>query len=271
VGKVVVGDIELGEGAPLFLIAGPCVIEDETRCLDVAVSVKEIANRLNVPLIFKASYDKANRTSITSFRGPGIEAGLRILSRIKEELGIPVTSDVHSPGQVERAAELLDVIQVPAFLSRQTDLLLAAGKTGKVVNIKKGQFIAPWDMVHAVEKVRSTGNDRIVLTERGSSFGYNNLVSDMRSIPVMKRTGCPVVFDATHSVQLPGAAGGRSGGERDMVSTLALAAVAAGADGLFVEVHQNPDEALCDAPNTLAVSQLEPLLQKAKAISEVVK
>jgi len=270
VGTINIGNMVLGEGGPLFLIAGPCVIEGEARCTYVAGAVKEIAHHLNVPLIFKASYDKANRSSIGSFRGPGIEKGLKILSHIREEMGIPVTSDVHSPDQVERAAEVLDVIQVPAFLSRQTDLLLAAGRTGKVVNVKKGQFMAPWDMVHAVEKVRSTGNDRIILTERGSSFGYNNLVSDMRSIPVMKRIGCPVVFDATHSVQLPGAKGASSGGERDMVPTLALAAVAAGADGLFLEVHRNPDEALCDAPNALPLSELEPLLEKAKAVREAV-
>jgi 2-dehydro-3-deoxyphosphooctonate aldolase (KDO 8-P synthase) len=270
VGKVIVGDIEIGEGGPLFLIAGPCVIEGEARCTYVAGAVQEIANHLNVPLIFKASYDKANRSSIGSFRGPGIEEGLKILSHIKGELGILVTSDVHSPDQVERAAEVLDVIQIPAFLSRQTDLLLAAGKTGKAVNIKKGQFLAPWDMVHAVDKVRSTSNDHVILTERGSSFGYNNLVSDMRAISVLKRTGCPVVFDATHSAQLPGAEGGRSGGDRAMVPALALAAVAAGADGLFLEVHQNPDEALCDAPNALPLSQLESLLEKAKAVREVV-
>ena len=269
-GKVIIGDMVLGEGAPLFLIAGPCVIEGEARCTYVAAAVKEIANHLDVPLIFKASYDKANRSSIGSFRGPGIEEGLKILSSIREELEIAVTSDVHSPNQVDRAAEVLDVIQIPAFLSRQTDLLLAAGKTGKTVNIKKGQFMAPWDMVHAIDKVRSTGNDRVILTERGSSFGYNNLVSDMRSISVLKRTGCPVVFDATHSVQLPGAEGASSGGDRDMVPTLALAAVAAGADGLFLEVHQNPNEALCDAPNALPLSELEPLLEKAKAVREAV-
>jgi 2-dehydro-3-deoxyphosphooctonate aldolase (KDO 8-P synthase) len=246
-------DLLLG-GGRLFFVAGPCVIESESLVLDVAGELAELAKTHDLPLLFKSSFDKANRSSLGSFRGPGIEKGLAILARVKKETGLPVLSDIHDIAQVETAGSILDVLQIPAFLSRQTDLLLAAGRSGVAVNIKKGQFLAPWDMIHAVEKVRSTGNTRILLTERGSSFGYNNLVTDMRSIPLLARTGCPVIFDATHSAQLPGGEGDRSGGMAEMIPVLALAAVAAGCHGVFLEVHPNPTKALCDGPNSLRLT-----------------
>jgi len=272
VSKVVkIKDISIGGEHPLMLIAGPCVIESEQTALETARAIKKMTEELKIAFIFKSSYDKANRTSLGSFRGPGLEAGLKVLARVKEELGLPVTSDVHCREEVERAAEVLDVIQVPAFLSRQTDLFLAIGKTGKAVNVKKGQFLAPDDMRNIVEKIRSTGNEKILLTERGSSFGYHNLVVDMRSLPRMRKFGYPVIFDATHSVQLPAGKGKSSGGEREFVAPLARAAVAAGCDGLFLEVHPRPDEALCDGPNMLGLEELKVLLEEVLKIDEIVR
>lgn len=255
----------------LFILAGPCVIESPDLALEVAEALAGISQRLKLPLIFKASFDKANRTSIDSFRGPGLEQGLEVLARVKEATGLPVVSDVHWPHQAAAAAQVLDVLQVPAFLCRQTDLLLAAGQTGKPVNIKKGQFVAPHDMGPVVAKVRSTGNKKVWLTERGSSFGYNNLVVDMRSLSVMADTGCPVVFDATHSVQLPGGLGKASGGDRRFVPALSKAAVAAGAHGVFMEVHPRPDEALCDGPNSWPLDQAEELLAKLMDIYQAAR
>jgi 2-dehydro-3-deoxyphosphooctonate aldolase (KDO 8-P synthase) len=263
--------ITIGEGAPLVLIAGPCVIEGEGFTLAVAKGLQEVSRNLPIPLIFKASYDKANRTSISSSRGPGLVEGLRILKRVKEEVGLPVLSDVHSVGEVSQAAEVLDVIQIPAFLCRQTDLLVAAGRTGKPINVKKGQFLAPWDMAHVVEKITSTGNEQILLTERGTSFGYNNLVSDMKALPLMRGLGYPVIYDATHSVQLPGGAGKASGGNREFIPHLARAAVGAGVDGIFLEVHPNPEQALSDGANSLRLDDLSPLLKQLRAIDWIVK
>ena len=254
-----------------FLIAGPCVIESEASTRRHARFLSGLTERLKIPFIFKSSYDKANRTSHRSFRGPGLHEGLRILARLKKQTGVRVLTDVHSPEEAAQAAKVVDMIQIPAFLCRQTDLLLAAGETGKIVNIKKGQFLAPWDVEHAIRKVESTGNKRIVVTERGTSFGYNNLVSDFRSIPVMKEFGYPVVYDATHSVQLPGGGGTRSGGERQFVPTLAMAAIAAGADGLFIEVHEKPQNAKSDAATMLALKDLEGLLVKLKLIFRAVQ
>lgn len=258
--------ITVGPGQPLLLLAGPCVLEPGELGWEIAREMKDICARLGISYVFKGSFDKANRTSLRSFRGPGLEKGLRQLGRIREEVGVPVVSDVHEQGQVEMAAEVLDIIQIPAFLCRQTDLLVAAAKSGKTVNLKKGQFVSPWDMEHAVGKLRDGGCDRILLTERGASFGYNNLVVDMRSLPVMRGFGCPVVFDVTHSVQLPGGTGGTSGGQREFVPTLARAAMAAGVDGLFMEVHPDPDKALCDGPNSWPLDQVEPLLRQLLAI-----
>ncbi len=266
-----IGTVSVGDDQPLVLIAGPCVIENEEHTLRIATALCEIAAKVGGALIFKASYDKANRTSVLSYRGPGLDEGLKILDKVKRETGLPVLSDVHDVSQVAAAAEVLDVIQIPAFLSRQTDLLVAAGKTGRVVNIKKGQFQAPWDVENAVDKVRSTGNEQIMLTERGASFGYNNLVTDMRSLVIMRRTGCPVVFDATHSVQLPGGSGSSSGGQREFVAPLSRAAVATGIDALFWEVHNAPDRALCDGPNSLMLSDVETLWRQMMALDRVVK
>jgi len=252
----------------LFLIAGPCVMESVDVMIEVGRRCKAICDELGMAYLFKSSFDKANRSSVAAYRGPGMEQGLEMLARVKEELGAPVATDIHEPGQAQRVAEVADVVQVPAFLCRQTDLLLAAGKTGKCVNVKKGQFLAPWDMGNVVEKVASAGCKEIMVTERGAMFGYNNLVSDMRSIAIMRRLGRPVVFDGTHSVQLPGGLGDASGGERDMVATLVQAAVAAGADGLFLEVHPEPGKALCDGPTMLTPDQLEELLRRATAIRE---
>ncbi len=266
-----IGPISVGNDGPLFLIAGPCVIESEGLVLEVAAFLKDVSFNLGVPVVFKASFDKANRTSLHSFRGPGLEQGLKILEKVKREVGLPVISDVHEPGQLAQAAAVLDVIQIPAFLCRQTDLLVAAGQTGLPVNIKKGQFLSPWEMGQAVEKIRSTGNRRILLTERGTFFGYNNLVVDMRSIVILRRFGCPVIFDATHSVQLPGKEGSASGGQREFVDDLASAAVAAGADGIFLEVHPEPDKALCDGANSLPLSHLKGLLATLMDIRHLVR
>ena len=260
-----------GEEHPLVLIAGPCVIETEKECCQIAEKIKEIAIKANIPFIFKASYDKANRSSIESYRGPGIEKGIKILSRIKKEIGVPVLSDVHCCREIDIVQDVLDVIQIPAFLCRQTDLLLHAGKTGKPINIKKGQFLAPGDVEHIAEKVLSTGNKNIIFTERGAMFGYNNLVADMRSIVIMKKMGFPVVFDATHSVQLPGGMGSTSGGQREMIEPLTNAAVSVGCDGLFVETHEKPEEALSDSATMLPLERLLPLLKKAIRIREALK
>lgn len=269
--EIVVGNVKIGANRPLVLIAGPCVMESEADTLHVAERLMTICNGVSIPLIFKASYDKANRTSADSFRGPGLHEGLRILAQVKESLGIPVLSDIHSIEQVGPASEALDVLQIPAFLCRQTDLVVAAARTGLVLNIKKGQFMAPWDMINVIDKALLAGNDKVVLTERGVSFGYNNLVVDMRSLPIMRETGYPVIFDATHSVQLPGGQGTSSGGQREYVEYLARAAVATGIDGIFLEVHEDPDNALCDGPNSVRLDDLPLLLKKLKAIDAIVK
>ncbi|MBI3606811.1 MAG: 3-deoxy-8-phosphooctulonate synthase [Nitrospirae bacterium] len=267
---VAIDGLVLGQGHPLALIAGPCVVENEALCLHVAERLQIITSSLEIPYIFKSSYDKANRTSGASFRGLGMEEGLRILEKVREKIGVPVLSDVHSIEDVHAAAEVLDVLQIPAFLCRQTDLVIAAARTGKVVNVKKGQFLAPWDMKHVVDKAVSTGNHRLLLTERGSCFGYNNLVTDFRSLPIMRQWGYPVIFDATHSVQLPGGAGHASGGQREFVAPLARAAVAVGCDGLFMEVHPDPDRAPSDGPNMLPLDQVEGLLRELLRIREAV-
>ena len=264
------GQLTIGGNSPLVLIAGPCVIEDEFTTLTIAERLQEIAASVGVGLVFKASYDKANRTSVQSYRGPGLKKGLQILSQVKSATGLPVLSDVHDVSQVAPAAEVLDILQIPAFLSRQTDLLVAAGESGRIVNIKKGQFQAPWDIDNAVGKVCSTGNQQILLTERGASFGYNNLVTDMRSLVIMRETGYPVVFDATHSVQLPGGAGNASSGQREFVAPLSRAAVATGIDALFWEVHECPDRALCDGPNSLPLDEVEGLILKMLEIDRIV-
>jgi 2-dehydro-3-deoxyphosphooctonate aldolase (KDO 8-P synthase) len=252
--------------SPFFLVSGPCVIEDEAVTLRIATRLKEMTDSLGIPFTFKASYDKANRTAITSFRGPGMTDGLRTLAKIKETLEVPILSDVHRISEVAPAAEVLDVIQIPAFLCRQTDLILAVARTGKPVNVKKGQFLAPWDMVNIVEKIQSVSSVQPMITERGVMFGYNNLVVDFRGIQIMQQTGCPVIFDATHSVQLPGGAGSSSGGQREFAPILARAAIAAGADGIFLEVHEDPDNALCDGPNSLPLDELPGLLVQLQAI-----
>jgi len=267
---VQIGDLTIKKNGPFFVIAGPCVIENEEITLHVAEFLKETSEALNIPIIFKTSYDKANRTSVESFRGPGIDSGLKTIRRVREATGLPVLSDVHSAEEVRKAAEVLDVIQIPAFLCRQTDMLLAAAGTGRAINIKKGQFISPAEMGQAVRKVTSTGNNNILLTERGSFFGYNNLVVDFRSIPIMKAFDFPVIFDATHSVQLPGGSGSCSGGQREFVENLARAAVAAGADGVFMEVHPDPDSALCDGPNSLPLDQVRPILGLLKEIHNLI-
>ncbi|MGC8719144.1 MAG: 3-deoxy-8-phosphooctulonate synthase [Thermodesulforhabdaceae bacterium] len=257
---------EISSNDRFFVIAGPCVMESYELMVYVAGVLREICQSLGVPYIFKSSYDKANRTSINSFRGPGLEKGLEWLSRLKDRLGVYVLTDVHSPEEAKRAGEVCDVVQIPAFLCRQTDIVTAAASTGRIVNVKKGQFMAPWDMERVVEKVRSCGNFRVILTERGTTFGYNNLVVDMRSIAIMKTFGVPVVFDATHSVQQPGGLGACSGGDRQYAPVLARAAVAAGADGIFIEVHPEPDKALCDGPNSLKLNEVEDLLKSLLAI-----
>lgn len=265
-----VNGIVFGENNPLVLIAGPCVIETEKDCCQLAEKIKDIAVKANIPFIFKASYDKANRSSIKSYRGPGVEKGIKILSKIKKEIGVPILSDVHSCSEIDMVQDVLDIIQIPAFLCRQTDLLLHAAKTGKPLNIKKGQFLAPWDVKHVAEKVLSTGNKNIIFTERGTTFGYNNLVADMRSIVIMRDMGFPVVFDATHSVQLPGGMGSTSGGQREMIEPLTNAAVSVGCDGLFIETHEKPENALSDSATMLPLDRLLPLLKKAIRIREAI-
>ena len=266
-----IGGVKIGGDNPLALIAGPCVIESEDHARAIASDLKAMAGELGLPFIFKASYDKANRTSISGFRGPGLKDGLAILNRIARDFSVPVMSDVHAVHEVSEASDALDAVQIPALLCRQTDLLIEAGSCGKPVNIKKGQFMAPWDMANAIEKVMSTGNSQVLLTERGTCFGYNNLVVDMRSLHVMRETGCPVVFDGTHSVQLPGGQGRSSGGQREYVPLLSRAAVAAGCDALFLEVHDNPDKARCDGPNMLALARLRPLLLAVREIDALVR
>jgi len=266
--EVQIGSFKAGGGHRPFLIAGPCVIESEQVVMDTAGSIAEIAKSLGIPYVFKSSFDKANRTSITSFRGPGLEKGLEVLKKVRDRLGIPVLTDVHTEEQATAAGKVIDVLQIPAFLCRQTDLLVAAAKTGKVVNVKKGQFLSPIEMGNAVKKVEECGSRRILLTERGSSFGYNNLVVDMRSFPIMRSFGYPVVFDATHSVQLPGGGGTKSSGQREFVEPLACAAAGAGVDGFFMEVHPNPDEALSDGPNMVPLHQLKPLLERILRICD---
>lgn len=269
--EVVVGDIKIGGRQALILIAGPCVIESEKSALSHASYLKKMSQRLDIPLIFKSSYEKANRSSASSFSGLGIRKGLAILKKIKKEFRLPILSDVHCREEIEEAAGVLDVIQIPAFLSRQTALLTAAAKTKKAVNVKKGQFLAPWDVKNIIDKIESAGNRNILITERGASFGYNNLVSDMRALPIMRGLGYPVIFDASHSTQLPGGLGKSSAGERRFISVLARSAVAAGCDGIFIEVHERPDKALCDGPNMLPLSQLEELIIQLKDIDEVVR
>lgn len=266
-----VGNIEIGNDLPFVLFAGPCVIEGEAFTLEVAEALRDIAGRCGVPFVFKSSFDKANRTSVDGFRGPGMDEGLRILQRVKDELGVPVITDVHTPEQVNAVAAVADILQTPAFLCRQTDFIQAVARAGRPVNIKKGQFLAPWDMPHVLEKARATGNNDIMLCDRGTSFGYNSLVSDFRSLMVMAQTGAPVVFDATHSVQQPGGLGGATGGNREFVPGLSRAAVAIGVAALFMEVHPDPDQALSDGPNSLRLDELEALLNELKRIDTVVK
>jgi 2-dehydro-3-deoxyphosphooctonate aldolase (KDO 8-P synthase) len=269
--EISLGKLRLGGGNPLFLIAGPCVIESEEHALMVAERVTKITSDAGMPYIFKASYDKANRSSIESFRGPGLAEGLRILRKIKTQFGVPILTDIHEPAQAESTAEVADILQIPAFLVRQTDLLVAAAKTGRVVNVKKGQFLSPWDMQNVVEKLASTGNHNIIVTERGASFGYNNLVVDMRTFPIMRKFGFPVVYDVTHSVQLPGAQGHASGGQPEFIEPLARAGVAAGVDGVFLETHDNPRAALSDGANALPLQQLPRLVSRLKELSGLVR
>ncbi len=268
--QVHVRNIVIGPGQPLSIMCGPCVIESESHCLKAAETLKNIYSYHNIPLIFKSSYDKANRSAISSFRGLGLEEGLRILERVKKEFDLPIVTDIHTPEEAKAAGEVCDILQIPAFLCRQTDLLVAAANTGAVVSVKKGQFMAPWDMGNVVEKIRSTGNLNIILVDRGTTFGYNNLVSDFRSIPVMQRFGVPVCFDATHSVQLPGGCGTTSGGEREFIPVLARAAVAAGANCLFIEAHPEPSQAKSDASTVLGFDELELLLPVLKQLYSVV-
>lgn len=266
-----IGNLTIEENGPLFLIAGPCVVEDEETTLRVASFLKETSHAMDLPVIFKTSYDKANRTSLGAYRGPGLEKGLEIIQRVKEETGLPVLSDVHEMPEIEKAAKVLDVIQIPAFLCRQTNLVVSAAQTGLPINLKKGQFLSPREMEPAIRKITSTGNRKVLITERGASFGYNNLVVDMRSIPIMKDFGFPVVFDATHSVQLPGSGGTSTGGQREFVEYLSRAAVAAGANGVFMEVHPSPDSALCDGPNSLPLDQVRPLLAMLQKIHRLIR
>jgi len=264
--KVSVAGITIGAGEELFLIAGPCVIETRESAMEVAAFLKDLTDELEIPFIFKTSYDKANRTSLSSYRGPGLSKGLDIISAIKDKIGVRVLSDVHRFSEIAPAAQVLDVLQIPAFLCRQTDFIVAAAETGRPINVKKGQFLAPWDVEHVIEKVLSTGNRQVIMTERGTTFGYNNLVVDFRSLAVMQDLGWPVVFDATHSVQLPGGAGKSSGGQRQFVPMMAKAATAAGVDGIFIEVYKDPDRALCDGPNSLPLKGLGAFLKQLKII-----
>lgn len=269
--EVTVGRITLGGRSPLVFIAGPCVIEDELSTLKNAERLKAVSESLDIPLIFKSSFDKGNRTSVDSFRGPGIARGLEILRKVKEETGLPVISDIHSPAEADDAARVLDILQIPAFLCRQTDIIVSAARTGKPLNVKKGQFLAPGDVKNIIDKALSTGNRDIMLTERGVAFGYNNLVVDMRSIPIMRQLGCPVVYDATHSVQLPGGRGSSSGGQREFIETLARAAVAAGCDAVFMEVHHDPDRAPCDGPNMLPLERFRTLAERLRELHSLVR
>lgn len=269
--EIALGSLRLGAGNPLFLVAGPCVIESETHARSIAERVAKIAADAQVPYIFKASYDKANRSSAKSFRGPGLQEGLRILAKIKADLHVPVLTDIHEPCQAAPVGEICDILQIPAFLSRQTDLLEAAAKTGRIVNVKKAQFLSPWDMTNVVDKISAAGNNKIILTERGASFGYQNLVVDMRSFPILRKLGYPVVFDVTHSVQLPGGQGHASGGQPEFIEPLARAGVAAGVDGIFLETHDNPATALSDGPNVLPLAQLPFLLARLKELATVVR
>ena len=269
--EIALGSLRLGGGNPLFLIAGPCVIESEAHARKIAEQVARLAADAGVPYIFKASYDKANRSSVKSFRGPGLKEGLRVLGKIKNDLKLPILTDIHEASHAEPAAQVCDVLQIPAFLSRQTDLLTAAAKTGRVVNVKKAQFLSPWDMTNVVEKISAAGNDKIIITERGASFGYQNLVVDMRSFPILQKLGYPVVFDVTHSVQLPGGQGHASGGQPEFIEPLARAGVATGVDGIFLEIHDNPAAALSDGANALLLSQLAGLLTRLKELSTLVR
>jgi 2-dehydro-3-deoxyphosphooctonate aldolase (KDO 8-P synthase) len=269
--EINIASTKLGGNNPLFIIAGPCVIESEEVIFYTAGRLKKICERIDLPLLFKSSYDKANRTSLSSFRGPGLEKGLRILSDMRSKFDVPIISDVHSLEEVKPAAEVLDALQIPAFLCRQTDLILSASKTGKPVNVKKGQFLAPWDVKNIIDKFTSTGNQNIFITERGTSFGYNNLVVDFRGLSIMRSFGYPVIFDVTHSLQLPGGQGSCSGGQREFADPLARAAVAVGVDGLFMEVHPEPDNALCDGPNMIKLDEVEKLLASVTAIDQLVK
>lgn len=264
-------NVEIGLDKPFFLLAGPCVVESEAMTLRIAEEMKTITDKLGIQYIFKASYDKANRSSSKSYRGPGIEQGLKILDKVKSELGLPIVTDVHEYTPLDEVASVADVIQTPAFLCRQTDFIQNVAKLGKPVNIKKGQFLAPWDMKHVAAKAKETGNEQIMLCERGASFGYNNLVSDMRSLVVMRETGCPVVYDATHSVQLPGGQGSASGGQREMIPALARAAIATGVAGIFMETHPEPEKALSDGPNSMPLGHMQTLLEQLKMIDEGVK
>ena len=267
--EITIGNITAGGNNPPLIIAGPCVIENEEIIFHTAQRLKEICLSVGLPFVFKSSFDKANRTSVTSFRGPGIEKGLRLLAEVKSRVAVPVISDIHSIEQIRPAAEILDIIQIPAFLCRQTDLLVAASNTGKPVSVKKGQFLAPWDVQNIIGKFTSTGNEKLMLTERGTTFGYNNLVVDFRSFPIMRSFGYPVIFDVPHSLQLPGGQGGCSGGQREYAGTLARAAAAAGVDGFFMEVHPDPDIALCDGPNMIPLDEVEKLLRDIKKISSI--
>jgi 2-dehydro-3-deoxyphosphooctonate aldolase (KDO 8-P synthase) len=269
--EISLGSLRLGGGNPLFLIAGPCVIESESHARSMAERVAKISSDAGVPYIFKASYDKANRSSVKAFRGPGLSEGLRILSKIKSDLHIPILTDIHDASQAAPAAEVVDILQIPAFLSRQTDLLVAAAKTGRIVNVKKAQFLSPWDMGNVAEKIAAAGNQKIILTERGASFGYNNLVVDMRTFPVLAKFGYPVVYDVTHSVQLPGGQGHSSGGQPEFIEPLARAGVATGVDGIFLETHDDPAAALSDGPNALPLAQLPQLLARLKDLSTLVR
>jgi len=266
-----IGEIEIGKDTPLVVISGPCVIESEAHALKTASELKKMFADCGVQFIYKSSYDKANRSSIDSYRGPGMKEGLRILKKVKEELDLPVFTDIHHPEEAAPAAEVCDILQIPAFLCRQTDLLIAAGETGAVINIKKGQFMSPWDMEHVVKKLLSTGNDRIILTDRGTSFGYNNLVSDMRTIPVLKNYGFPVCFDASHSVQLPGGMGSQSGGQREFIPTLAKSALAAGANLLYIESHDNPSQAKSDKHSVMPFNELQKLLREALPLYKLIQ
>jgi len=266
-----IDNVAIGGDGPLVVIAGPCVIESKDSALRHAAALKARADRAGVPYIFKSSYDKANRSSVNSFRGPGLEVGLAILAEVKQKIGVPVLTDVHESNQVAAVKEVADILQIPAFLCRQTDFVTVVAQSGKVVNVKKGQFLAPWDMRNVVDKILSAGNDQILVTERGASFGYNNLVSDMRSLVVMREMGYPVVFDATHSLQLPGGLGDASGGERKYIPALSRAGAAAGIDALFMEVHENPDQALSDGPNSLALENFEALIRQVKEIDALIK